>query len=268
MTTYNTYQAAKIANPECDIAEITEKAILEFGEKHVFEALVKSSEWEDGYVFVSNHDESPRIKDGYWKLCNPADYCMTVERFLADGYRLVKGDVVFDFGDVVSVDTAFDAEAYNQTDKKDDRRYILRAAALENIPTETPEEKEVLDSIDSAGEVKWKDKDDLPPVGWRGLTAYTEEGCDDWCDFHDGVVMGVNGDYVWIAHHGKFQRVHHIGSIEFQDAETPQQREDRERACAIYDMCAEADIFNEESNFWAGKFYDLGYKKEKTHGTN
>lgn len=132
MTTYNTYQEAKIANPECDIAEITEKAILEFGEKHVFEALVKSSEWENGYVFVDNCNESPRIKDGYWKLCNPADHCMTVERFLADGNKFVDGDALLDvFGGLIVVGSDYSVLGANIKLDTDDRRYILRAAALE-----------------------------------------------------------------------------------------------------------------------------------------
>ena len=44
--------------------------------------------------------------------------------------------------------------------------------------------------------------------------------------------------------------------------ETPQQREDRERAEAIYEMCSSVDNFTEESHFWAGKFYDAKYRKE------
>lgn len=50
---------------------------------------------------------------------------------------------------------------------------------------------------------------------------------------------------------------------EIKKPESPEEKEKRERADAIYNMCADADIFTEESNFWAGKFYDLGYHKEK-----
>lgn len=59
----------------------------------------------------------------------------------------------------------------------------------------------------------------LPPVGWRGLSAYTVGGADDWTDFHNGIVMGINGDYVWMAHHGKYHKVHHISCIEFKEPE-------------------------------------------------
>lgn len=113
MTTYNTYQEAKIANPECEIYQLERNGLFAHCDHHKAE-LVRFVEFD-----------SDGIK------CNPADYCMTVEKFLADGYKFVEGDVVFDFGDVVSVDTAFDVETYNKIDKRDDRRYILRAAALE-----------------------------------------------------------------------------------------------------------------------------------------
>lgn len=135
MTTYNTYQEAKIANPDCDIAEVTEKAILEFGEKHVFEALVKSSEWEDGYAFVKNCYKSPRIKDGYWKLCSPADYCMTVEKFLVDECKFNGGDSYLDWKGRVRVigSTGFTKDACNDIRNiaNADQAFILRAAALE-----------------------------------------------------------------------------------------------------------------------------------------
>jgi hypothetical protein len=124
MTTYNTYQEAKIANPDCEIVTTASKWTGGFDFIGKFQALDKYNN-EEGYA--------THIVDGKhgWAKCNPADYCMTVEKFLADGYKFVKGDVVFDFGDVVSIDTEFDVETYNKTDKMDDRRYTLRAAALE-----------------------------------------------------------------------------------------------------------------------------------------
>ena len=140
----------------------------------------------------------------------------------------------------------------------------LTMSDLTGITTETPEEKEVLDGIESAGEVEWSGKG-LPPVNieceWIG--GGVAHG--DWGPV---IVRAYSGDYAWIEKLYD-NSMHTVRSPAFfRKPETPQQRKDRERACAIYDMCAEADIFNEESNFWAGKFYDLGYKKEKAHGTN
>lgn len=116
---------------------------------------------------------------------------------------------------------------------------------------ETPEEKEALDLIDTTPhqyemskfsgkkEIEWSDSDKLPPVGCEVMTSYTDDGCDDWCDFHGpGVIIAYHGDYVWVAHHGKFNRVHELCSIEFEkvEKESPQQREERERLEAAYDL--------------------------------
>ncbi|CAM0016893.1 hypothetical protein VPHK359_0086 [Vibrio phage K359] len=130
---------------------------------------------------------------------------------------------------------------------------VQRLYAL-GIPTETPEEKEVLDSIESGGEAEWKNGDECvykhqPDVTYMfvGMHPVNKKSAICWNE-KEGIAQ-IHIDFI-------------------SKPETPQQREDRERACAIYDMCAEADIFTEESNFWAGKFYDLGYKKEKTNGAN
>lgn len=114
--------------------------------------------------------------------------------------------------------------------------------------------------------IEWDGKG-FPPVGWKGLSSYTEEGIADWCDFHEGVVMGVNGDYVWMAHHGKFQRVHHIGHIEFKNLETPEQKKERERLEYIHDMVDDFNVQAIDLSF-RGKvakvcaaLYDAGYRK-------
>lgn len=160
---------------------------------------------------------------------------------------------------------------------------------IDNLETQTPEEKEALDSINSDSpdfdanferysqkledsiadgsldravkealdlidttphqyemskfsnpkEVEWSDNDELPPLGCEVMTSYTDNGCDDWCDFHGpSKIIAYHGDYVWVAHHGKFNRVHELSSIEFErvNKETPQQREDRERLEAAYDL--------------------------------
>ncbi|AUR92552.1 hypothetical protein NVP1173O_76 [Vibrio phage 1.173.O._10N.261.55.A11] len=227
MTTYNTYQEAKIENPN--------KEIIRFDKQDEFKA-------------VSDDELSAYLTT--WTKCDPADHCMTVERFLADGHKFVKGDAVLYVGDVCLIESGFDLGAYNDPYDGDSKIFILRAAALENIPTETPEEKEVLDGIESAGEVEWKSGDIAMLYGDQVLViAYHPN--------HPVVVVETNdNEYL------------NVGINDLSKPETPHQRKDRERACAIYDMCAEADIFTEESNFWAGKFYDLGYTKEKTHGTN
>ena len=107
MKTYNSYEEAKIANPESNIYEL------------------------DG-VFQPGHMS---FREGESK-CNPADHCMTVERFLADGHKFVEGDLILDEGLVYLVSDLktqkhwYETESANQPDCDDNSRYILRAAAL------------------------------------------------------------------------------------------------------------------------------------------
>ncbi|CAM0104127.1 hypothetical protein MYOV065v1_p0045 [Vibrio phage PS15B.2] len=139
MTTYNTYQEAKIANPDKEIYEMAAH-------------FAASS-----FIKTANSRAS-------WNKCNPADHCMTVEKFLADGHKFVEGDLVLNIdGGVSTVNYSSRAkssddyclEYMNYPEEGDNKRYILRAAALENqmnidnLATQTPEEKEALDTIKS-----------------------------------------------------------------------------------------------------------------------
>lgn len=117
MTTYNTYQEAKIANPESNI-------YIHAGEFWC-EKSIRPSSWT--YEFRG------------FKLCNPADYCMTVEKFLADGYKFVGGDVLLtsDKSSVKVVGRNYDgddmsvATCNTPMSDIDCDVLILRAAALE-----------------------------------------------------------------------------------------------------------------------------------------
>ena len=117
MTTYNSYEAAKIANPESDIYRVKSSSI------GGYVALGASD-----FIELNDGDES--------SLCNPADHCMTVEKFLADGHKFVRGDVV-DAGKVGVIETGFEINAYNEPDGGDSSIFILRAAALEEKPKRT-----------------------------------------------------------------------------------------------------------------------------------
>lgn len=123
MATYYTYQEAKIANPEFDIYSTM---ISNGGRSEVFGAI--------GFIekITSNFNE-----------CNPADYCMTVERFLSDGHRLVDGDVYLNLdGEVVEFIFVCDKSQSNRKIKGNDARFILRAAALEKPFLQTGEDFE------------------------------------------------------------------------------------------------------------------------------
>ncbi|WAP91218.1 hypothetical protein [Vibrio phage vB_VviC_ZQ26] len=106
MTTYNTYQEAKIANPECEIYQLERNGLFAHCGHHKAE-LVRFIEFD-----------SAGIK------CNPADYCMTVERFLADGNKL-------EFTDIIACSNGSVVSVANWIMDGVSKYYILRAAALE-----------------------------------------------------------------------------------------------------------------------------------------
>lgn len=117
MTTYNTYQEAKIANPECDIYVSFTCEVKEF-------------------ITKEHRSSLGPLKSDLYRPANPADHCMTVEKFLADGYEFVKGDVaLIHNGDVKVVENP--NLDWNILDSRDNERYILRAAALEEKETES-----------------------------------------------------------------------------------------------------------------------------------
>lgn len=119
MTTYNTYQEAKIANTEESI--YTTKISMN-GKREVFGV----------YDIIAD------ITLNYY-TCSPADYCMTVEKFLADGHNFVEGDVYLNIqGDVRVVSSNKEwIDVLNGKSAMDNKRYILRAEALEEKPTPT-----------------------------------------------------------------------------------------------------------------------------------
>ncbi len=107
MTTYNSYEAAKIANPDGVILE------------------------NSGVFDVMDNVASSQINR--WSKCNPADHCDTVEKFLADGNELTEGDVIINANGNVNVITSVDCKALNLGGYSifNDGRFILRAAVLE-----------------------------------------------------------------------------------------------------------------------------------------
>lgn len=107
MKTYDSYAESKIANPE---SEIYENDNGEFG---TLQQLLGSV--------------------GEFVICNPADYCMTVEQFLAAGHKFVKGDICLTHGGTV-VKVRY-AGGWNQLSSYDNERYVLRAAALNQAET-------------------------------------------------------------------------------------------------------------------------------------
>lgn len=111
MTTYSSYEEAKIANPE---SEIWASKLARCGRDNVFGTKISLAE----------------LTNNYFK-CNPADHCVTVERFFAAGYKFVGGDAYMDEdGHVMVVGEDIGCFISNQTTDIDSEMHILRAAAL------------------------------------------------------------------------------------------------------------------------------------------
>ena len=121
MTTYNSYEEAKIANPESEIVTTGPNWEYNPALKWKFEKLVEDDD-DDG--------DAHALEDSAWVKCNPADHCMTVEKFLKNGHKFVYGDLFLDQGGCV--EKVSNVDNYNIPFIGDNKRYILRAAALEN----------------------------------------------------------------------------------------------------------------------------------------
>ncbi len=190
---YSSFADAKIAHPDEDIYSYK-------GKYQTGSAPCRLGEW--------------------WKKCNPADHCVTVERFLADGHKFVEGDLVLDGRDVFQItDSAprngfwFFVDVSNEPDDCDSDRYILRAAALEEKPIEN---------------VEWVNGDKCVFAG----EEHTFGCINPICDQGSVVIFDETGDY------------HGCSVGELSKPETPQQREDRERLEAAYDLFCHVQIVN------------------------
>lgn len=124
MTTYNSYAAAKIANPKCDIAR-------------------------NGKIFAPTTILS--VGDAFkWTLCNPANHCPTLAEFSGAGYKLVEGDLYEYKGAVITVNNV---KLENTNAESDCDRYVLRAKAL-GQPQEEKGAFDVMAKDNEAAEAK------------------------------------------------------------------------------------------------------------------
>ncbi len=150
MTTYNSYEAAKIANPDRDVFTNTAND-----------------------KFQSKSDESFFIR------CLPSHHCMTVEKFLADGHKFVEGDLIYSdiLSNVVSVTLngnlsgSYSIYGANTKTDSDDKRLVLRAAALE-----TKEPKRTKESYEK---IEFKKVSDLVLACESGEVFYCENSIGD-----------------------------------------------------------------------------------------
>lgn len=195
MKTYNTYQEAKIENPEREIVTTSNGWAGDDYLKGKFEPLQNIKNGD-----ISSHD----LSEGGWKICNHASYCMTVDQFLKGGNKFVDGDLIIGTDcnvKVVGID--YGVGSANCNVGSDNERYILRAKVLEEPK-----------------QVEWKNGDECV----LGGEIYTFGCVNPVCDQGSVVVFDETGD-----HRGCF-----IG--ELSKPETPEQREERERLEAAYDL--------------------------------
>lgn len=169
MKIYDTYQEAKIENPDCDIYVLEKKTALMRGK---FQPM--------------SNAPTDHFCNG-WRLCKPVDYLPSLEWFFDEGHKLVVGDVfIIGNDELVEVGKNYHGvivepqSANYRVPSADSECYVLRAAALSEIKviTETPEEREALDMIDTTSKqvdglakgdsVEWKNGDNLEYIDGDG----------------------------------------------------------------------------------------------------
>lgn len=191
MTTYNSFEAAKIANPESDIYKLIGL---------------------DGFVFGNGLGDLIRITSLQTdaEKCNPADHCMTVEKFLSDGYELRENDLILNsVGSVICMDYPNSLDDFGVLNSCSEKEYILRAAALEEKPSE---------------KVEWVNGDECLYMNSSEVHKFI--GVDP-----------TRNDFCYIK--ANCSAVNWVKVAKLSKPETKQQREDRERLEAAYDLYCE-----------------------------
>ncbi|AUR88470.1 hypothetical protein NVP1113A_69 [Vibrio phage 1.113.A._10N.286.51.E7] len=156
MTTYNSYEEAKIANPG-------------------FYVLTKSGK------FVSENELEPSPHTYEYRgiaKCNPSDHCVTVEKFLADGHEFVEGDLVLGCGDRV-IEVSGSIYLWNYSEDADARNFILRAAALEEKKPRTKVEYVRCEYGDKASNIVMDFENDTPLYKMVNDEYWTIDELDD-----------------------------------------------------------------------------------------
>lgn len=206
MKTYNSYQEAKIANPKSDIYVWTGwKANDELaGPAGPFAAL-------DGKLVTAD----------CWIKCHPKDYCMTLEEFFDAGHEFVSGDSYLGvYGNVHMVGLGAERQGAIHDDGRDNKRYILRAQALEQAGFDTTPQQ--VGSL-AGGDSEWKNGDILQFIDDEG----------EWKSGGRYIAFDAHvSRHVIMTWDGLF----HAGNDDIRKPETPQQRQEREELEAAYEL--------------------------------
>lgn len=205
MTTYKTYQEAKIYNSKSEI----------FTKCDIFQTI--------------NAPTPNHFVDG-WKICKPADYCMTLADFFNEGHELVIGDTYESmFGDVITV---LDGKYANERVDFNDCRYILRAKALEDVTSGTGGAPEKEDAIE------WKNGDECEVFNEHAEWAKARYVA---FDGGKGYHVVFTGGLLWYA----------LDS-DVRELESPEQKLERQRLESAYHLACIAggvDRWGDEFTF-------------------
>lgn len=180
MKTYNTYQEAKINNPDSEIVTTAPNwdANAEFVGK--FEALARDGR---GAHYLDD--------DTAWVICNPADYCMSVKDFILAGNKFKAGDLVLESTVKTMISDHVASEWNNSYHYIGDCAYVLRAKALDELnPSSKVEFDNVPQQVESlVGEVEWD--------GLNGFSFLCKNGniieLNIPPEFKDGIIKISNG---------------------------------------------------------------------------
>lgn len=272
MKFYKTYQECKIANPNSEVIQRNGDAM---------------------FLPVDNSELITMLSGGIH--CKPSEYLISVKDFFDKGHVFLVGDYFLNqHGQVIEVGKRYEDgivimpdEANYRIPGSDEHCYILRASAME-IPTQSPEEREALDMIDTTskqvdslakgGPAEWDGKG-LPPVGvecekiFDGISQIVTPLYYD--DHKSGMVMfyyrdsgnSVGSDYDWCL----------VENCIFRKLESPEQKAERERLEAAFEVylafwsASKSTIITmnmsefkdcSDLNYWLAVVDKTGYRKQ------
>lgn len=238
MTTYSTYQEAKIANPELEVYRA-----------------------DFGGVFISNDDlgSFARFTDFNPPVdvakCNPADYCMTVEGFLGDGHKFVDGDAYLDgFNNIQVVGELISHEPASCPGSGDEFRYVLRAAALEQ-KEEKPTLKISEEYIGAMRGAIMQEKPKRTKVEWEKVEFEKVSDVALACESGEGFYCeNSNGEKSLLGMYGAISMHRHSDSLYRRiETEITERDEFIEAACSAV-VCTPESMMGE----LIGDLYDSG----------
>ena len=257
MTKYNTYQEAKINNPDTEIVTTGHKW-------NGREDLIGSFEPSECSVV-----ESHLISDYAWVICNPANYCMTLADFFEAGHKLVGGDLTVNLSGRVSVVGITDSvDSFNEPDHDIDiTLFVLSAKALEEKEQVRTKESTAIKTLEVFGykykggefwEPPVKQIEEKVQVEWKNGDECLVELYDDeelkrarYICFDEFVGMHVCALNL---------AIYHVSDEELSKPETPEQKKEREEKEAFIKKAREVISGTTETNAAIEKMFEAGMR--------